>query len=551
VNPLEPPESLRKNVSDTSGGFASLPTFWLRFLLISAALLVPCFWHRHLEAGDLGSHLYNAWIAQLTHDGRAPGLWLSVRWNNVFFDFLLSGLGSFLSWAAAERIATGTTVLVFVWGAFALVSAVTRHAPWRLLPCLAIIGYGWVFEMGFMNCYLSIGLAFFALAILIGREGWHRWLACLLAPLIWLAHPLGLAIFFAIGAYVVMANHLSARRRPFLFLACACLLVAIHLFIRVHYRYQISWKPQYVHDGFDQLLLFGSGYLPLARLFRIFVWICILLEMFGRRQKIRSLAPYLLPAELYALTLLGVLLLPTWIDTERLHRMGFLSIGFLTERLTIVLLVLICCLVGVTKPQKWQFTGFSLIAVLFFGMLYKDTAAISRTEDQLDSVISTLPASQRVVASLDTFPLSNVGSDHVIDQACIGRCFSYNNYEPKVGQFRVRANAGNPFVMTDTKTVDSGRFQNYVVQQRDLPLYEISWCDSSLSARCARALAPGDATRVGFRLYRTWVSRFNRGALLLDLLLASAIVAWTLVVWQGIEKYWLKPRPEQAETDLV
>jgi hypothetical protein len=34
---------------------------WALFLLVSAIVLIPCFWHRHIEAGDLGSHTYIAW----------------------------------------------------------------------------------------------------------------------------------------------------------------------------------------------------------------------------------------------------------------------------------------------------------------------------------------------------------------------------------------------------------------------------------------------------------------------------------------------------------
>ena len=41
-----------------------LRTYWLRLLLISAAILIPCFWHSRIVAGDLGSHAYNAWLAQ-------------------------------------------------------------------------------------------------------------------------------------------------------------------------------------------------------------------------------------------------------------------------------------------------------------------------------------------------------------------------------------------------------------------------------------------------------------------------------------------------------
>ena len=54
-----------------------------RFAAVSAALLIPVYWHRRIEAGDLGSHLYNAWLAQLIRQGQAPGLWIARQWNNV------------------------------------------------------------------------------------------------------------------------------------------------------------------------------------------------------------------------------------------------------------------------------------------------------------------------------------------------------------------------------------------------------------------------------------------------------------------------------------
>jgi len=31
--------------------------------VVALLLLVPCFWKPHIRAGDLPSHLYNAWLA--------------------------------------------------------------------------------------------------------------------------------------------------------------------------------------------------------------------------------------------------------------------------------------------------------------------------------------------------------------------------------------------------------------------------------------------------------------------------------------------------------
>src|ERR1700693_79830 len=75
---------------------------YFKILAISALVLLPCFWHRHIAAGDLASHMYNAWLAQLIERGQVTGLWLDSRWNNVFFDLLMSGFGKFFRLEAAE-----------------------------------------------------------------------------------------------------------------------------------------------------------------------------------------------------------------------------------------------------------------------------------------------------------------------------------------------------------------------------------------------------------------------------------------------------------------
>src|SRR5215472_17889626 len=62
---------------------------WLRLVAVSGLLLLPCFWHQRIEAGDLGSHVYNAWLAQLISKGEAPGLYIAPQWNNILFDFVL------------------------------------------------------------------------------------------------------------------------------------------------------------------------------------------------------------------------------------------------------------------------------------------------------------------------------------------------------------------------------------------------------------------------------------------------------------------------------
>ena len=95
--------------------FQGLIARWWLVLVISAVLVLPCFWHRRIEAGDLASHVYNAWLAQLTGKGQAPGLYIARQWNNVLFDVALLRAANLVGIAAAEKIVVSACVLIFSW----------------------------------------------------------------------------------------------------------------------------------------------------------------------------------------------------------------------------------------------------------------------------------------------------------------------------------------------------------------------------------------------------------------------------------------------------
>src|SRR5579863_3387775 len=191
---------------------------WTRVAGISAALLLPCFWHRHVEAGDLGSHLYNAWLAQLIEKGQAPGLYLAHQFSNVLFDFSLLHLANILGFWLAEKIAVSGCVLIFFWGVFALVSAVADDPQWILMPCIATLAYGYAFNMGFMNYYLSLGLGAFCLSLVWPVTAWEGKEAdCIIAAalliLAWLAHPIGALWVLTTIAYLAARHQLKGWRK--------------------------------------------------------------------------------------------------------------------------------------------------------------------------------------------------------------------------------------------------------------------------------------------------------------------------------------------------
>ena len=104
----------------------------------------------------------------------------------------------------SQKILVPLCVLIFFWGAFALIAAVSRRPPWFLLPCLAMLAYGWTFNVGFFNYYLSLGLGFFATALVWRGRGRELILAAALAALAPVAHPQGSAWLAGCVGYVVL-----------------------------------------------------------------------------------------------------------------------------------------------------------------------------------------------------------------------------------------------------------------------------------------------------------------------------------------------------------
>ena len=84
---------------------------------------------------------------------------------------------------------------------------------------------------------------------------------------------------------------------------------------------------------------------------------------------------------------------------------------------------------------------------------------------------------------------------HIVDRACIRRCFSYANYEPSSGQFRIRVRQGSPVVTASSDDSEDMQGGAYEVQEEDPPLKLVYQCDQhDLTKLCLRALAEGEKT---------------------------------------------------------
>jgi hypothetical protein len=478
-----------------------LRRFWLQVLATSAALLIPCFWHRRIEAGDLASHVYNAWLAQLIERGQAPGLYLAKQWNNILFDFLLLKLANAFGLAAAQKIVVPLCVLLFFWGAFALTAAVSRRPPWFLLPCLAMLAYGWTFNVGFFNYYLSLGLGFFAIAIVWGGRGWERILAAIPAALALLAHPQGFVWLVGCIGYVLLWRWLRSWRKLAVPAAAMLAVIVARLYLRKHFESFGIWDTfgPGIYNGSDQIALYSMRYYLLSGVALLFGVICFVADAARRYFFREPWTGFRLPLELHWFVVFAIYVLP---DVLRVPLYSG-WVGALALRLTTVAAVMGLCVLALIRPRKWHTTGFALIAIAFFAFLYQDTAKLNRMEAQIESLVATLPKGERVTATIWAPPDSRLPYIvHMMDRACVGKCFSFQNYEPASGQFRVRvAEGGSPIATDDSDLSQQMEGGEYVVQPGDLPMAEIYQCDENdLTRLCLRQLAAGEANgRIGYR----------------------------------------------------
>jgi hypothetical protein len=440
----------------------------LGYALASLALLAPCYWGTHIQAGDLSSHVYNSWLAQLVEAGKLQGLTLAPQATNVLFDLILGGLFRSVGAELAQRIAVSAAALIFIWGAFAFATAASGKRAWPVLPCIAMLAYGWVFHMGFFDFYLGMGLCFCGLAAAWNPEPKRLAIAAPFFLLAFFAHALAFAWGVAFLAYLVAAKYVGDQRRLQLTGAALVGLIAARFAVSGAWATRWSAGQLLLVTGADQLRVFADKYAVLFFALLI-VWGVLLLDLI--RNQGRAPVAARLPLQLFALSAAGVFLLPDAIQIPGYRH----SLVYIAERMSLGAGICLCALFASASFGKFQRWSMGLVTAVFFVMLFADERALNAFEERIGQVVAALPTGQRVVLGLDDPALTRVNAiTHMIDRECIGRCYSYANYEPSTWQFRVRAIAPNPFVASDYR--DSYLMQNgqYTVKPSDLPLYEVT-----------------------------------------------------------------------------
>ena len=465
----------------------------------SALLLVPCFWLPGIESLDLCSHIYNAWLARLIVGQHIPGLWIAHQSTNILFDNLLTLLLTPFGPVWAQRILVGASTLLFFWSSFVLIAVLSDRRPWFLLPCLAVLSYGRIFHYGFFNFYVALAFAFLAISVFWTQPRWWPVLFVLLLALSWSAHPLPAMLALAASAYIHLVRNAPLRTQLAVLVGAAFLLVAVGLFERIRFPKSVFPHPALSREfvaisGWDQILAFNRDFSLLSyrtvELGILFVFVLLLI------QELRKEKDFLfsLPMQLYVLVCFAGFVLPD----RRFYFPGSFKnpLGFIIERLSLIAAILGCAVVARAHPRLWQRGLLWLLAGIFFVVAYQDERALAQLEARVDQLVSQVPPMQRVAAMLHYPGIEDGFTEALVDRACVGRCYSYGNYEAPTLQFRIRAQPINAFILADIEDSDRLARGIYRVQARDLPLHQIYPCGPRITDLCLRDLKAGELNGV-------------------------------------------------------
>ena len=480
-------------------------------LAITALLLVPCFWQPHIQAGDLSSHLYNAWLTSEIQRGRIDGFEIVPVWTNVLTDWILAAAVPAVGTIWSARLVTAPAVLIFFWGAFFALDAAGARRPWRFCPVLALFTYGLVFHLGFLNFYLSTGLSLWVLGLLLNPTASRLAAVVPLSILAVLSHAFPVIWVAGVFAYVRIGGGTSAflttgalakvvRRKPqgdekpgrwgaVTFAAGLGAIVGARLLLsRLPHRW--SWDQILSFNGFasltavEQVWLYDGKYLLISAGLACAFFI-LLVDRLRRDSAVAD--PWF---QIWILHLFSLMILPASIQLPQYDH----ALAYIPQRLSLFTGLAFClavCNVR-TKPAREPVLVSGMVVVAFFAFLFVDDRAYNRLEADVTRVVRTAPSGARVVASLRDQGVRVNAMAHVADRACIGHCFSYANYEAPTKQFRIRLRPGNRVNASSvavSRAIDDG---DYVVSTADDPIYSVCACDARPGTLCLRTLHAGE-----------------------------------------------------------
>ena len=360
------------------------------YVLVSLLLLAPCHWQPNLEGGDISSHLYSSWLARLIESGRAQGLEAIHQTTNLLFDLILNGLLKLVGAEAAQRISVSLVVLTFVWGAFAFISAVSGRRAWHLMPVIAMLAYGWVFHMGFFNFYLSLGLCFWVLALAWEWKPWRLAAAAPILALAYLAHALPVVWTAGLLAYLYLAGRTAPRTRAWMIAVSLPAMVLLRALVDRSFIAEWSLQRIFMTSGTDKSWVFDAKY-SVVLVGVLLVWGTMFLELvhhWGMRRLVSSI-----PFQVCVIGAAGVFVLPVALVIPGFHH----ALAYVAERMALGVGVCVCALLGAARPRMLERYALMVVALIFFGFLYRDERAMNALEDRLQGAVAQSAPGQRVV----------------------------------------------------------------------------------------------------------------------------------------------------------
>jgi hypothetical protein len=438
------------------------------YAIVSLLIGIPCVWQRHIQAGDLSSHLYNAWLVSEVSAAHLPGLYVVPQLTNVLFDYLLSFLMKSAGAVIAEHVAVLLAAQIFFWGCFKFASVVSGRPAWTVAPFLALAAYGAVFRMGFFNFYVSVGICAWAIALIWQNQPRLRLFAIPLLVLAYTAHSISCVWAIGVIAYVMVARLLRPSRRPWLAAIGLLGIASVALFLAA--EVSSRWAPGVRIDsilGTDQLLTFGMKYkLLAAALFCL--WILLLVRRFEM-----ALATFSdIAFQLWVLSAAACLFMPDAIWLPLYHA----GLTYITIRLSLLSAILFCVAIARVRMNAMEMLTSAAVLAVFFSFAYVDERALNLIEAKMAQAIAVLPPGARVVATVRDSRLYVPALEHLVDRVCIRRCFDFADYEPATTQFRLRAAPGNSYVMSDIGDVLALEHSEYVWHRQDIELYRLLPC---------------------------------------------------------------------------
>jgi hypothetical protein len=453
------------------------------YLAAATLLSIPCVWQEHIQANDLSSHLYNAWLANQASAGGLKGLYVVPQYTNVLFDLLLSGLFRIGGVVFTEHLAVVLTIQLFFWGCFGLASAAGGRAAWSIAPFLAILTYGAVFRFGFFNFYMSVGFSSAAVAMVWWGRPRLRWLALPLLLAAVAAHYLPALWAAAVIAYLLAARRMETASRRWMCGVGIAGLGALAVFLEreVSSRWTTGLRIDSLF-GTDQVLTFGAKYKVIA-----IGLLCYCILLLVRRFDLPSLALDDVALQLWILTAAACVLLPdsVWLP---IYTGGF---SYITIRLSLLSGILLCAAVGCVPLKRPESAVGLILLGLFLLFTYVDERALNSFERKVTAAVAILPAGSRVIATLKDSGLYIQALQHSVDRPCIGHCFDYANYEPSTTQFRLRARPGNVYVIASYDEIGAIEQSQLVFTRSDIDLYRLSLCGSTREI-CVSRVKPGE-----------------------------------------------------------